>query len=95
MERSEVYKLIDGERDYQDKRWNEQTTGSRGIHSEYEWLIFIQDYLTEAIRAGSRKPEPEARTFVRNSIRKIAAMGVACMEQNDTPAREVDECKVG
>ena len=87
MEREKVYKLIDGERDYQEKVWNEDTTGSRGIYSEYEWLLFIQDYLTEAIHFASRKPEPDARMFVRNSIRKITAMGVCCMEQNETPSR--------
>lgn len=89
MERREVYKLIDGERDYQNKVWNNTTINSRNIHTEYEWLIFMQDYLTEAMRIASREPEPQARLLVRESIRKITAMGVCCMEQNDTPERKL------
>lgn len=88
MERKDVYAIVDSERDYQEKVWNEDTTDSRGFYTEYEWLLFMQDYLTEAIHFASRKPEPNARDFVRNSIRKITAMGVCCMEQNNTPPRQ-------
>lgn len=87
MERKQVYALIDGERDYQDRRWNEGTTSSGGIHSPEEWLIYMQDYLTEAIHFASRANNEEAFPKVMASIRKITAMGVAAMEQIPTPAR--------
>ena len=32
MKRADVYKLIDGERDYQDEKWNTNTTMSGGHH---------------------------------------------------------------
>lgn len=86
--REEVYKLIDGERDYQEKKWNSMTTSSSGLHSAGEWLTFIQDYLTEAMHITSRNPEPEATKRVMNNIRKITAMGVAAMEQIETPPRK-------
>ncbi len=89
MKREEVYKIIDGERDYQEERWNEETTASRGIHTPYEWLTFMQDYLTEAMHIASRKPEPQAQGMVMESIRKITAMGVCAMEQNGAKSREV------
>lgn len=87
MERNEVYKLIDGERDYQQSLWNEDTTESKGLHTPTEWLVYMQDYLTEAIHVASRNPDPHASDMVMNNIRKITAMGVAAMEQNKTQPR--------
>jgi hypothetical protein len=88
MKRKDVYKLIDGERDYQDSIWNEVTTDSGGQHSVGEWLVFIQDYLTEAINIYSRNPEPFAKTRAMENIRKISAMCVCAMEQIETPERK-------
>jgi hypothetical protein len=88
LKREEVYKIIDGERDYQEKKWNSITTSSKGVHSAGEWLTFIQDYLTEAMHITSRNSEPEATKMVMENIRKITAMGVAAMEQIETPPRK-------
>lgn len=85
--REEVYKIIDGERDYQNSRWNDNTTMSGGQHSPAEWLVYMQDYLTQAIHQASRYADPESREMVLGTIRKITAMGVACMEQNGAPPR--------
>ena len=87
MKREDVYKLIDGEREYQNSKWNPDTTTSGGQHTPCDWLVYIQDYLTEAIHMASRNPDPQATTMVMNNIRKITAMGVAAMEQNETPPR--------
>ena len=89
MKRKKVYKLLDAERDYQDMRWNESTTNSRGVHNPYEWLVFLQDYLTEAFHKAARLPEPGAKEATMDMIRKIAAMGVCAMEQNGCPPRVV------
>lgn len=86
--REEVYDAIDGERFYQEKKWNSATTTSGGYHSPAEWLVYMQDYLTEAFHQASRYGDPESRGLVLNTIRKITAMGVACMEQNGAPRRE-------
>lgn len=86
--RKEVYDAIDSEREYQDFRWNENTTTSSGLHSPAEWLVYIQDYLREAFTQASRSADPESRDMVMNTIRKITAMGVACMEQNGAPRRD-------
>lgn len=85
--RKEVYKAIDSERDYQDSRWNRNTTNSEGIHSEYEWLIFIQDYVNEGMHIASREPEPDARKKVNDQLRKIAAMAINALEQNGVSPR--------
>jgi len=86
--RIEVYAAIDGERDYQDSRWNHETTASEGIHSPGEFLVFMKDYLDEAFTKFSRQAEPKATEDVLDIIRKIAGMGVACMEQNGVVRRK-------
>lgn len=87
MNRQEVYKLIDGERDYQDKRWNCDTTTSCGKHTVEEWIMYMEDYLAEAKHILCRNPRQEADNKAMDIIRKVTGMGVAAMEQNETPAR--------
>lgn len=88
MKRKDVYKLIDSERDYQDERWNYGTTESGGVHtSPCDWLVFMQDYLTDAIHVISRNGNPIAIDGAMENIRKITAMGVAAMEQIETKPR--------
>ncbi len=86
-ERSEVYAAIDGERAYQAERWNENTTTSKGNHSVTEFLVYMRDYVEEALHHVSRNADPGAQEFALNSVRKIAALGVACMEQNGVRLR--------
>jgi len=88
LTRQEVFNIIDGEREYQDSRWNEHTTASGGKHSPEEWLVYIQDYLTEAIHIASRQANPEAQEKVMEHIRKIGSMCVAAMEQNGLRPRQ-------
>ena len=86
--RPEVYAAIDGERDYQDSRWNSETTTSEGKHELEEWLIYIDDYVTEAKHTIARLPRQESSPKVLASLRKIAAMCVCAMEQHGAPRRE-------
>ena len=85
--RQEVYAVIDGERDYQRKWEDPALTDSGGRHSETEFLVYIQDYVNEALHEATRKPDPEAFKFCLNSLRKIAALAVAAMEQHGAVAR--------
>lgn len=87
MKREDVYHLIDGERNYQDGRWNEKTTTSKGLHSPTEFLVYMKDYIEEALHHLSRNPEQTAKPFALNNIRKIAGMAVSCMEQHGAPER--------
>lgn len=87
MTREEVYGVIDGERTYQDGKWNPNTTESGGKHSPAEWLLYIDDYLREAKTQAARYADPQSREMVLGTIRKIAAMAVACMEQHGAPKR--------
>lgn len=85
--RQEVYAAIDGERDYQDQRWNGTTTSTAGKHSVAEFVLFMDDYLREAKTHLSRNGEPEASVVALITLRKIIGMGVACMEQHGAPLR--------
>lgn len=85
--REEVYRAIDGEREYQSKIWNSTTTETGGIHNNTEFLVYIRDYVEEALHAVSRTGEPKAGEFAKNSLRKIAALAVAAMEQNGVSSR--------
>lgn len=86
-DRKDVYAALDGERAYQETRWNEQTTASKGLHSVTEFLVFMQDYIAEALHVVSRNTEPEASDAALHIVRKVAAMGVACMEQHGAVKR--------
>lgn len=88
MERSEVYKLIDGERDYQDKIWNDKTTVTGGIHSPEEWFMYIENYVNEAKHLLSRKPLQIAKPEAMSIMRKVGAMAVCAMEQLDCEPRK-------
>jgi hypothetical protein len=87
--RAEVYRAIDGERYYQDGCWNPDTTPSGGIHPVGAWLTFMRSYLRQAEEQISRGADPQASDAALHTIRKIVAMGVACMEQNGIRYREL------
>lgn len=88
LPRQDVYQAIDGERAYQDYRWNESTTSTAGKHSVTEFLAFMRDYLDEALHLVTRTAEPEASDRALHIVRKVATLGVACMEQHGAPRRE-------
>ena len=82
--RDEVYLAIDGERDYQSK-WDLEE--SQGQHSVAEFIVYMQAYLNKAIEAVSFSADPAASQAALHVIRKVTALGVACMEQNGAPVR--------
>lgn len=87
MNRQEVFELINGEREYQDSRWNESTTASGGNHSPEEWFMYIENYISEAKHILSRKNVQEGYPQAMSIMRKVASMSVAAMEQHKTPPR--------
>jgi len=81
MQREKVYQLIDGERDYQDSKPPRPKTDAET--SVAEWLIYIEYHLKGSKNAIYHLNEGLAL----EGIRKIAALAVACMENNETPPR--------
>ncbi len=89
--RADVYKAIDGERDYQEK-W--EKAESEGIHETGAFILFMEYYLQEARRlestlenGGNGMLKPQGAEGSLDFVRKVTALGVACMEQNGAPPR--------
>lgn len=94
MNRTQVYKLIDGERDYQDSRWGATLSSDRvpvpqqsngGDRSIDEFILYIKGYADDAVQVAAHFGDPNAKL---DPVRKIAALCVACMEQHGAPERE-------
>lgn len=88
MERSEVYKRIDGERDYQDRKWSPRREAN-GIPDEekppIEWITYIEWHLNEAKKAVYELEDEE----VLAQVRKIAGLAVRCIELHGCPERKM------
>ena len=81
-DRAEVYKAIDGERDYQDSLKGIRSDGTKRSVGDY--LIMMDHYLNHgkeffAVNPGFKMVLPD--------IRKIAAIAVRCMEEHGAPER--------
>ncbi len=74
MSRRDVYRMIDGEREYQEELWNTSETSSRKSVGEY--LTLIRAYSYHADNAYTKGDEEGAR----EDIRKLAALAVHCLE---------------
>jgi hypothetical protein len=85
VSRQEVYEALDGERDYQNSLWNDQASPHK--KSVEAWLVYMQSYLDEAVHQISREDDRTAKPKALATIRKITAMGIACMELNGAPKR--------
>lgn len=81
--RETAYVAIDSERDYQNERWGTRT------HTTTEYLLFMEHYLQEARRLASTTDLTDVvnENNVLDFVRKVAALGVVCMEDNGAPPR--------
>ena len=81
--RSNVYKAIDEERDYQDTRWQDSPSG--GHHETAAYLTYIQHYVAVAFEEITKSDDD---SIALSTLRKIVALGVACMEDNGVQYRK-------
>ena len=79
MERSEIYKAIDSERDYQDKKWGNNSLDN----SIADYILYMEKHIQNAKDALYELESKEAREF----LRKVTALGVACFEQHGVEPR--------
>lgn len=80
-----VFAALEGERAYQERKHG--NTEHRGVHSVTEWLVYIEQYLQQAKHIVTHHSDPDAKRRALCAIRKVTAMGVACMEQNGIVTR--------
>jgi hypothetical protein len=86
MERREVYKRVDGERNYQDMRWNTNLREGDVPDEEKpvaEWLNYIEYHLSKA-KDENYHLNKEASLA---ELRKITALAVRCLEIHGCPER--------
>lgn len=86
--REEVYKLIDGERFYQDQfiKTNPDRCDGGDDHSVGDYIVMLTTYVREAQENWTRNGGVEASL---HSIRKIAGIAVNCMEDHGAPKRNL------
>jgi len=82
VERRQVYKLIDGERNYQETLPASRTDGRQ--HTAGEFLVMLQHYVNKAVEAWTLNAGDEAAL---DQIRKCAGICVHCMEDHGAPPR--------
>ncbi len=93
--RANVYAAIDSERDYQDEKWGSTLSGNRlpvsslrqsgGDRTVDEFILYMEGYMGDLVYKGSNFCDtPDKLDFVR----KVTALGVACMEQHGAPSRK-------
>lgn len=95
MKRSEVYSVIDSERDYQDELWGDTLSGNRpgnGERSIDEFAVYIDGYTDDLVWLASHFSDGNQKLDV---IRKIAGLCVACMEQHGAPMRTTGRKRAG
>ena len=86
MERTEVYKRLDTERDYQDLRWSTRRTANGTPDEEKppaEWINYIEYHVSAAKNEVYNLNTEEALAHVR----KVAALAVRCLELHGCPER--------
>jgi hypothetical protein len=84
--RGRVLEIIDGERRYQDTRWDNDPEVKRQADKEKvpaDWLMYMEEHLSRAKKAVYDLDPTEAM----REIRKVTALGVAAMENIETPPR--------
>jgi len=85
MYRNDVYDLVDGERDHQLKRHEKHEVQHRDEdHSVADWITYMEHHIGLAKLWVYHLNMDNAL----REVRKITALGVACMEYNETPPRE-------
>lgn len=80
--RQEVMKVIDAERKYQEEKWGGEDHDE--LHSEGDWMLFIEHHLNKA-KAYYSTGNGEA---ARDEMRKVATLGIAYGEALGLKPRE-------
>lgn len=83
ISRPDVYAAIDGERDYQDTVWPENSGGQQTVAG---YLVMLAKYLRDAEHAWTTNPGA-APVQALDVVRKIGGIAVHCMEDHGAPRR--------
>ena len=90
MKTQDIFGALLSEREYQKRRWGfRQSDGSfvENTHTVGDYMVYMQDYLTEAFRRASRE---EGCHGAIDGLRKVVALGVRCFEEHGVPKRDLN-----
>jgi len=85
MERSDVYKIIDTERDYQNKDLLIKDWDHKGSPSVEAELLMMEEYIGKARTAWCNCKN---NSEVLDVLRKVAGIAVRCFENHGVPPRK-------
>jgi hypothetical protein len=86
MTRAEVYRLIDGERAYQNRVWHrKEDEADPNPLAVGEFVLLLEEYVAKARAQWTIEKRPEWKTM--DIIRKVGAIAVNAMEQHGAPSR--------
>lgn len=87
MERTQVYKVLDGERDYQIFHVS-PNMNHQGTPSVAEELVMMEHYLNIA---REKWVNTSGDVACLDALRKVAAIAIRCFENHGCPSRELPE----
>lgn len=93
--RKTVYEVIDSERAYQEALKLE-AYGAHNMDRHHEldaFVLYMDGYMGEAKQIAAFDWSPEAKWRTLASIRKVAALAVACMEIHGAPFRVMPDAE--
>lgn len=87
--RTRVYRVLDGERAYQDAK-GVAYGGEPHKHELESYVLYMENYLLELKNVLSRvwMPPGKANTQALDILRKVTALGVAAMEEHGAQLRD-------
>jgi len=83
----EVIEALVSERDYQKEKWGRSASSGRPGHGERsidEYVLYIVEYAAQLQHAAATYLNPTTKL---EAVRKVTALGVACMEEHGAPRR--------
>ena len=102
MKREETYRIIDEEREHQDRKWKDLENVTSNVSSI---ILFMEHHLLrarEAAATGDERTGQEACIRAMDEIRKVAALAVYAGEVHGMPSRKLpqmpqkklDDCQI-
>lgn len=85
MEQQQVFDVLASERAYQDRKWG---SIDQHPHEVGGWLMLMHVHLRKAQEAWASSGDDYAALL---ALRKVLAVGVACMEQHGAPRRDTTQ----
>lgn len=86
MDRKDIYEIIDEERKHQDSLWGGRNHDK--FHEPESWIIYMEHYIAIAKKELATKHHDESIPIAMDNMRKVVALGIACLENYGCPSRD-------